>query len=156
MSGAVNRHCIPGLTMSRPWRGTSLQECPGIIKTMHTGFGAYVLHYANTICWHGRNRTMHDFARGKICVVFWMLSCVVSGRYDNIFCCSWICCNPSENSCFSKIFLCIAEMWFLLISTYHRTFSIRCVFLENLTFTAFTVLLLTRCYRFLTRCEYYL
>ena len=29
-----------------PDEGTSLQ-CPGIIKTMHTGFGAYVLHYAN-------------------------------------------------------------------------------------------------------------
>ena len=26
----------------------SLRECPGIIKTMHTGFSAhYVLHYAN-------------------------------------------------------------------------------------------------------------
>ena len=24
-----------------------LRECPGIIKTMHTGFSAYVLHYAN-------------------------------------------------------------------------------------------------------------
>ena len=22
------------------WRGTSLRECPGIIKTMHTGFSA--------------------------------------------------------------------------------------------------------------------
>ena len=31
----------------QPWRGTSLRECPGIIKTMHTGFAHYVLHYAN-------------------------------------------------------------------------------------------------------------
>ena len=32
-----------------------------------------------------------------------------------------------------------------------------CVFLENLTFTTFfKSFLLTRCYRFLTRCEYYL
>ena len=23
-----------------------LRECPGIIKTMHTGFSAHVLHYA--------------------------------------------------------------------------------------------------------------
>ena len=30
------------------------------------------------------------------------------------------------------------------------------VFLENLTFTTFLSPLLTRCYRFLTRCEYYL
>ena len=27
--------------------GELLQECQGIIKTMHTGFSAYVLHYAN-------------------------------------------------------------------------------------------------------------
>ena len=37
---------FPGLTMSTATTGTSLQEC-GIIKTMHTGFSAYVLHYAN-------------------------------------------------------------------------------------------------------------
>ena len=37
MSGAMNRHCIPGLTMSKHDGGTSLRECPGIIKTMHTG-----------------------------------------------------------------------------------------------------------------------
>ena len=30
-----------------PGRGTSLRECPGIIKTMHTGFSVHVLHYAN-------------------------------------------------------------------------------------------------------------
>ena len=30
------------------------------------------------------------------------------------------------------------------------------VSLENLTFTTFLSPLLTRCYRFLTRCEYYL
>ena len=33
----MNRHCIPGLTMSTALTGTSLRECPGIIKTMHTG-----------------------------------------------------------------------------------------------------------------------
>ena len=49
MSGAMNRHCIPGLTMSTALtRGTSLRECPGIIKTMHTGFSAYTYCiYAN-------------------------------------------------------------------------------------------------------------
>ena len=37
----MNRHCIPrGLTMSTALTGTSA-ECPGIIKTMHTGFSAY-------------------------------------------------------------------------------------------------------------------
>ena len=27
--------------------GELLRECPGIIKTMHTGFSVHVLHYAN-------------------------------------------------------------------------------------------------------------
>ena len=31
----MNRHCIPGLTMSSP--DGELRECPGIIKTMHMG-----------------------------------------------------------------------------------------------------------------------
>ena len=31
----MNRHCIPGLTSSPD---ELLRECPGIIKTMHTGF----------------------------------------------------------------------------------------------------------------------
>ena len=49
MSGAMNRHCIPGLTMSTAPTGNFSAECPGIIKTMHTGFSAcvHVLHYAN-------------------------------------------------------------------------------------------------------------
>ena len=29
--------------MSTALTGTSLRECPGIIKTMHTGFSAYTL-----------------------------------------------------------------------------------------------------------------
>ena len=33
----MNRHCIPGLTMSTAPTG-NLREYPGIIKTMHTGF----------------------------------------------------------------------------------------------------------------------
>ena len=44
---AMNRHCIPGLTMSTALTGDFSAKCPGIIKTMHTGFSAYVLHYAN-------------------------------------------------------------------------------------------------------------
>ena len=40
-------------------------------------------------------------------------------------------CNPSENSCFSKIFPVLLKMWFLLISTYRQDVSIRCVFLEE-------------------------
>ena len=38
----MNRHCIPGLTMSTALTGNfSLRECPGIIKTMHTGFSVH-------------------------------------------------------------------------------------------------------------------
>ena len=33
----MNRHCIPGLTMSTALTGNSLRECPGIIKTMQQG-----------------------------------------------------------------------------------------------------------------------
>ena len=42
MLKAMNRHCIPGLTMSTALTGTA-RECPGIIKTMHTGFSVHVL-----------------------------------------------------------------------------------------------------------------
>ena len=47
MSGAMNRHCIPGLTMSTALTGELLRECPGIIKTMHTGFEA---RYMAVLC----------------------------------------------------------------------------------------------------------
>ena len=41
----MNRiHCIPGLTMSPALMRTSLRECPGIIKTMHTEFWHIFLH----------------------------------------------------------------------------------------------------------------
>ena len=66
--------CIPGLTYLHSCWGTSLRECPGIIKTMHTGFSAYTYCIMPTPrCWHERNRTLW-FSVGRICVVFWMLS----------------------------------------------------------------------------------
>ena len=44
----MNRHCIPGLTMSTALTENYSKECPGIIKTMHTGLALlHVLHYAN-------------------------------------------------------------------------------------------------------------
>ena len=36
-----SRHCIPGLTYVHSPDGELLQNCPKIIKTMHTGFSAY-------------------------------------------------------------------------------------------------------------------
>ena len=47
MSGAMNRHCIPGLTMSTALTGNFSAGVSGIIKTMHTGQRVHVLHYAN-------------------------------------------------------------------------------------------------------------
>ena len=49
--GAMNRHCIPGLTMSTALTGSYSAE-PGIIKTMHTGVVARtrIAHYANARC----------------------------------------------------------------------------------------------------------
>ena len=50
--------------------------------------------------------TDYDLARGKICVVFWMLS-VNSNELSKNIVISFMfmdICNPSENSCFSKIF----------------------------------------------------
>ena len=79
-------------------------------------------------------------------------------RYSsNILLCSWIFVTIGKNSCFSKDFPCIAENVISLDFNLSWNVSIRYVFLENLTFTTFLeVLLLTQCYRFLTRCRYYL
>ena len=67
----MNRHCIPGLTMSDPDGGTSLRECPGIIKTMHTGFAKARTRIA--LCQRPGADTeetgRYDLA-WKICVVF--------------------------------------------------------------------------------------
>ena len=49
MSGAMNRHCIPGLTMSIALTGTSSAGVSGIIKTMHIGLAAALLYYANAL-----------------------------------------------------------------------------------------------------------
>ena len=38
----MNRHCIPRINyVHSPDGELTLRECPGIIKTMHTGFSAY-------------------------------------------------------------------------------------------------------------------
>ena len=55
-----------------PWRETSLRECPGIIKTMHTGFSAYVLHYANGADTEETGR--YDLAWKDLCSVLNALS----------------------------------------------------------------------------------
>ena len=43
----MNRHYHSRINYVHSFGRTSLRECPGIIKTMHTGFDAHVLRYAN-------------------------------------------------------------------------------------------------------------
>ena len=65
-------------------------------------------------------------------------------------------CNPSENSCFSKIFPVLLKCdfsWFQPIIG--RFYKMRVSWEFNI-YNLFKSFLLTRCYRFLTRCEYYL
>ena len=46
----MNRHCIPGLTMSTALTGNFSVECPGIIKKRCTqGLARTRLHYANAL-----------------------------------------------------------------------------------------------------------
>ena len=63
---------FPGRYVHSP-DGELLRECPGIIKTMHTGFSAYTYCIMPTPqCWLEETDVMiYD---EKICVVFWMLS----------------------------------------------------------------------------------
>ena len=63
-------------------------------------------------------------------------------------------CNPSENSCFSKDFPCIASR-FSGSAIIGRFYKMRVSWEFNI-YNLFKSILLTRCYRFLTRCEYYL
>ena len=69
MSGAMNRHCIPGLTMSTAPTG-NFSECPGIIKTMHTGFSAYTYcEYANASGADTEETGRYDLAWKDLCSV---------------------------------------------------------------------------------------
>ena len=69
MSGAMNRHCIPGLTMSTALTGNFSAGVSGIVKLMHTGLRVHVLHYANAPVLT-RKKPDVMIQRGKICVVF--------------------------------------------------------------------------------------
>ena len=73
MSGAMNRHCIPGLTMSTALTRDFSAGVSGIIKTMHTGFSAYTYCIMPTPGADLEEAGRYDLA-WKICVVFWMLS----------------------------------------------------------------------------------
>ena len=70
----MNRHCIPGLTMSYSPDGELLCRCPGIIKTMHTGFSVHVLHYANAPVLTQEETGRYDLAWKDLCSVLNALS----------------------------------------------------------------------------------
>ena len=49
-------------------------ECPGIIKTMHTGFSVHVLHYANAPVLTMEETGRYDLAWKDLCSVLNALS----------------------------------------------------------------------------------
>ena len=109
----------------QPLAGNFSAECPGIDKTMHTGFSAYVLHYANAPVLTRKKPERYDLAWKDLCGILNALSKIVIELSKSIVISFMFMdiCNPSENSCFSKIFPHdLLKYEFLLISTYHRTF----------------------------------
>ena len=75
MSGAMNRHCIPGLTMSTALTGNFSVERPfGIIKTMYTGFSVHVLHWRQRPGADTEETGRYDLAWKDLCSVLNALS----------------------------------------------------------------------------------
>ena len=71
----MNRHCIPGLTMSTALTGNfSAGGCPGIIKTMHTGFSAYTYCIMPTPGADTEETGRYDLAWKDLCSVLNALS----------------------------------------------------------------------------------
>ena len=61
--------------MSTALTGNFLRECPGIIKTMHTGFSAYTYcEYANAPVLTREETGRYDLARKDLCSVLNALS----------------------------------------------------------------------------------
>ena len=126
----------------------------GIIKTMHTGLARTRIALCQRPGADTEETGRYDLA-WKICVVFYQILSVNSNelsKYSNIFYVHG-CCNPSENSCFSKIFpvllKCDFYSWFQPIIG--RFYKMRVSWEFNIY--NLLSLLLTRCYRFLTRCR---
>ena len=60
--------------MSTALTGTSLRECPGIIKTMHTGFSAYTYCIMPTPGVDTKETGRYDLALKDLCSVLNALS----------------------------------------------------------------------------------
>ena len=73
MSGAMNRHCIPGLTMSTALTG-NFCGVSGIIKTMHTGFSAYSIALCQRPGADTEETGRYDLAWKDLCSVLNALS----------------------------------------------------------------------------------
>ena len=69
MSGAMNRHCIPGLTMSTALTGNFSAGVSGIIKTMHKGLARTRIALCQRPGADAEETGRYDLA-WKICVVF--------------------------------------------------------------------------------------
>ena len=74
MSGAMNRHCIPGLTISTALTGNFSAGVSGIIKTMHTGFSAYTYCIMPTPGADTEETGRYDLAWKDLCSVLNALS----------------------------------------------------------------------------------
>ena len=98
----------------------------------------------------------YDLAWKDLCSVLNALSNIMNyQRYSNIFYVHGYLQNlPESKPALARFSLHCWKCDFSWISTYHRRF-IRCVFLENLTFTTFLSPFINTVPRFLTRCEYY-
>ena len=75
MSGAMNRHCIPGLTMSTALTGNFSAGVSGNKgKTMHTGFSAYVFALCQRPGADTEETGRYDLAWKDLCSVLNALS----------------------------------------------------------------------------------
>ena len=107
----MNRHCIPGLTMSVIALTGNFQECPGIIKTMHTGFSAYTYCTAPTPGADTEETGRYDLAWKDLCSV--LNASVNSNELSKgivIPLCSWIFVTHRKTPALARFSPCIAEM----------------------------------------------
>ena len=85
----MNRHCIPGLTMSTaPDGGTSLRECPGIIKRCTQGLARTRIALCQRPGADTEETGRYDLAWKDLCSVLNALSKIVMNYqsvYSNIF-----------------------------------------------------------------------
>ena len=70
MSGAMNRHCIPGLTMSTALTGNFSAGVSGNTKRCTQGLARTRIVLCQRPGAYTKETGRYDLKRGKICVVF--------------------------------------------------------------------------------------